>query len=594
MPETTLYAKDFESYIPVLDPRRMAKPDLINGVNFLFDIDGPRSAFGTLYTNYWKYSLADRVKPTPLEVLDDIWYGTPTGLYRHDPVTGELVCMLFLGTQITEIFWPWTSALVGGFYYFCQFGIGLWQYDPVLNTMKKISTPVADAGIKFLTAAYGRLIVLVDNEPADLYMWSSLDDGTDFVPSLSTGAGYQTCGLVGQAGFRIDTVADGFIVSTSSGLIKATYVATNYLWTHRVLSTQIKIFSPNAGVIIPDQGVVLIDRNGMWLSNGAEPQAFDPLMSKYFKDNQLANMDRTRFGCILMYYSIAMQALIVGFAPNAHEGNFTNTFVYLNISQKWGICNRSVYGFMDMILPITGLRQSGCMNYNGYLEYFVETYQSDNSPPAPYSFSDLLWRPPSDEKPETVSEIMYGSSTMRVIENSMVLYNALAQFGLFILKTPNMAPYILPKIGLNSFIEIGPFRFVEQQAADETSALSGVIIGINPVVQFSSFEDWNVLVGAEDWDDAPDTFDDWGEGSGLPDVFTLELTATNDGQNPQLQGAETLYPVNNMGGSISYSPMGYSAIYHRFKISALNPGEGYALKFLDIAGLLTGRMTFNG
>jgi hypothetical protein len=146
---------------------------------------------------------------------------------------------------------------------------------------------------------------------------------------------------------------------------------------------------------------------------------------------------------------------------------------------------------------------------------------------------------------------------------------------------------------LNSFIDVGPFRFTEQKYADETSMLSGLNVGISQVQSFVTYEDWMALSGNEDWN-ADTGAEDWGAGSGVPDNFNLILSTTNDGQNVGAQGPETLYAVNAMGGVNMYSPQGFSGVYHIFRLQAFEPGQGFALKYLDVAGELTGRMTING
>ena len=633
MAQLTVYAKDFEGYIPTIDPRRLGKPTIMSGANFLFDVDGPRSAFGAKYLNYAKFDEDNKIKPTELNVGEEVWYGTPRGIFRPDPVTGEMLCMLSLPTQITNLFWPWTTALCGGRYYFAQYGIGLWEYNPVTNAMTKITTPVADANVKFLSASYGRLLVLFTGEPSDGYMWSALDNGRDFEPSLTTSAGADTCARTGGRGFRIDAVADGFIVSTSNGIIKATYVGTNYLWQHRVLSYEIKIFGPNCGTLIPDVGVILMDRSGMYITNGDKPQAWEPLLGEYFKKNQLRDINANQIGCVSMTYSLSMKAVWIGFAPSSHEGNFSAAFVYLTTSVKWGLFNKTSWGFVDMLLPITGLRYMGYMDHDGYLQYFIETYQCDIQPFAPFNFTDVLFRPYID-RTMAITDGVYNAYDAGLSGKDLdgFYYEQLTQMGLYYpdqqvlddqtaddfstdpetdpTTTPisfytnwNIFPegplfvapkqYILPTIGLNSVLEIGLFRFTEQQAADETAMIFDMIVGLTAVANFFQFEDWNVLFGDEDWNEE-EGFEDWGSGSAVPDEFFLTLYSTNDGFNIGAQGPEPLYITNNMGGSNQYSPQGWSSIYHKMRFSASQVGQGFALKFIDISGQTTGRMTING
>lgn len=149
---------------------------------------------------------------------------------------------------------------------------------------------------------------------------------------------------------------------------------------------------------------------------------------------------------------------------------------------------------------------------------------------------------------------------------------------------------------LNSCIELGPFRFAEQRQADETAAISSLILGISQqAIGIIVEEDWNTSTDAdEDWNDevdqdGDDIYEDWSEGSGDSDDFTLQLRSTDDGISAQFQGDETLDVIEDFGSSKQYSPIGYSAIYHRLHICAREVDEYWAVKTIDIAGVLTGR-----
>lgn len=159
-------------------------------------------------------------------------------------------------------------------------------------------------------------------------------------------------------------------------------------------------------------------------------------------------------------------------------------------------------------------------------------------------------------------------------------------------------PFALGQAAMNSCIELGPFRFAEQKQADETALISSLILGISQqAIGIVVEEDWNEIEDDtfdEDWNeevdqDGDDIYEDWSEGSGDSDDFTLTLRATDDGISKQFQGDETLEWIEDFGSSKQYTPVGYSAIYHRLHICARNVDEYWAVKTIDIAGVLTGR-----
>jgi len=159
-----------------------------------------------------------------------------------------------------------------------------------------------------------------------------------------------------------------------------------------------------------------------------------------------------------------------------------------------------------------------------------------------------------------------------------------------------LQPFALGQFAMNSCIELGPFRFAEQRQADETALISSLILGVSQqAIGIVVFEDWlNDDLEAEDWNeevdqDGDDIYEDWSEGSGDSDDFTLQLRSTDDGISAQFQGDETLDVIEDFGSSKQYAPVGYSAIMHRLHICAREVDEYWSVKTIDIAGVLTGR-----
>lgn len=151
---------------------------------------------------------------------------------------------------------------------------------------------------------------------------------------------------------------------------------------------------------------------------------------------------------------------------------------------------------------------------------------------------------------------------------------------------------------MNSCIELGPFRFAEQKQADETALISSLVLGISQeaigIVIFEDYMEIDSNTDDEDYNeevdqDGDDIYEDWSEGSGDSDDFHLTLRSTDDGISAQFQGDEELEWIEDFGSSKQYVPVGYSAIFHRLHICAHEVDEYWAVKTIDIAGVLTGR-----
>lgn len=171
-------------------------------------------------------------------------------------------------------------------------------------------------------------------------------------------------------------------------------------------------------------------------------------------------------------------------------------------------------------------------------------------------------------------------------------------------------PYALEVRDINSIIELGPFRFVEQKESDETSMITTLVLGLTEVdtgllIEIdlslaSDLSELNQVFGAiVDLDDQVDVLGDdveidMGEGVDNSDDFTLELLGNDDGSTypgPPIEfKPEVLQPIDDRGSTKQYSPTGYSFLYHRVRLKATEIDEKFQVKFVDISGQLTGRL----
>lgn len=640
---TTIEAKDLEPWTPDIDARRGAKPGIISGTNFIDDVDGPRSAFSNVFVDYNLFDATARAKINELRIVGDILYGTPVGVWRINSVSK--LAELILPISISVKFWPWTIAYVGAKYYLAQYDVGLWEYDPDAQTMHHIDTPAGDS-IRGVAASFGRLVYLTTDNVA----FSALDDGTDLEPSLTTGASAQPLSIAGGIAYRIAPIGGGFLVYMSEGIIQATFVQAAYVFTFRGLKTSVKLFSPNAGAFVPGLGDISLDASGFWLVKKAvnysdvttEPEPWEQEKGDYIKKNIISSLNQNLFGTIGMYFSIAEQKLFVYFSNNAAEGFMQTTFVYSLVSGKWGSFNQFHYGIYETLSITNNIYSCSFMGPDGYTRAFSNTDYTLDTPDVPLSIRDFLYRPTLIER-EIITfidtdntEVEIAITEFNFSDNIPTAYNAYTSFGLYYINyipysdTSNDSqndppyasgiggskqsgrmidilgdfmnidtsgaveifaiPYQAPKIGLNSVLTIGPFRFTDQTQADETSAISSLIVGLSSTSNFTITEDWNIMSGNEDWN-TETGFEDWGSGNTLPNVFNLTLSDTDDGINSPIQGDEFLPVFKDLGSSLQYAPIGYSSSYHNLTLSATNSGEAFALKFCFMAGQLTGRLS---
>lgn len=588
MPTANIFTKDLNPYTPDIDGRRLLKTGIVDGRNFLFDVDGPRSAFGSKFADYNYVAKPSRYKLVELPVGDEFFYGTPEGIFRRNPVSLSLEPILTV--TVTNSHWPWTVALVGNIYYFAQYNVGLWQYNAVTGTVAKLSTPIGDNSIG-VCESYARLVVL----NATLVMWSALDDGTDFFPSLTTGAGAQALSMVGGTPYRVDSVSDGFVVATSKGLLKGENVQADFIWRFYVLSKDVKIFSPSAGVVLPDVGVIYIDNSGFHATTGTVPEPWEGDMGTFLKDTFITKLDRKKIGCLALYYSQAARMLFASFSAREEEGRMTKTFVYYLPSNKWGKFDVENFGFFETFDSITQ-HVSTCsyMGTDGYIREFQPGSHNELGYDGQRVLRDFIFRPVAEpdillNQAPNGAVIYLGFTRFNSMDTDPSPFIPIQNIKINQVVDGVVLPYTLPQVGLNSFVDLGMFRFSQQVAADETSLVQNVVIGSKPGIVNYTSENLNEEDGSENLN-TEDGDDDFGSWAGISNQFKLELLDTNDGYSHPIAGWEAPSKVNEIGASTYYSPMGMSSIYHRLRLSAINVGESYALKTIDLAGTLTGRL----
>lgn len=581
MTSLSIYHRDFVPYIPAIDARRLDKPGVISGQNFYHDIDGPRSAFTSNFAHWWKWSAADRVNFSSFQI-DNTWiYANNSGLWKIDAISH--LPQLILPVTVTNLYWPWTYAQVGNLHYFAQYNIGLWQFNALTNTFALIATPSA---VKFICQSYGRLVCL----SALVVFWSALDAGTDFTPSLTTGAGFQVLSLLSNNAFRVDPVEDGMIIATDLGLIKGEFVQANFVFRWYVISRDVFIFSPNCGVILPDVGLILLDPFGFHITNGAKPKVWEPEMSEYLKLTYLDGTDKTKFGVIKLNLSSSLNSLFVSFSAISREGIYQNSFFYYLPTAKWGVFFAPHLAIVD--LDVISLIQdvAGYIDSDGYMRYFTRAQFTELQPLFGYDLAEFVWRPSDEGFMVVIDGVFYGSTEIicqmvdpfLFVDKPAGLYQVLAD-------GTTVSGYVPPHGGPNAYIDLGPFRFAEQKEADETSLISTLVIGTTAATGGTILtEDWNTSDNSADWN-IEGVDEDWGTSIQFQDSFLLDLIATDDGVNQQLQGPERLDVVENVGAAFQYEPSGYSAIFHRIRLTAMAVDTSFSVKFISMAGHPTGR-----
>lgn len=620
------FTKDLGPWVPDIDPRRNNGASILGGRNFQDTIDGPASAWSSNIINFNYWQEPSRKKITELKITNDILYGANDGVWKINKVSQ--VAELIISVTVTETYWPWSIAYVGGVYYIAQYNVGLWRFDPADNSVIKVTTPFGD-NVSYVAESAGRLIYI----SPDYVGVSAQDDGTDLTPSLTTAAQAQPISLVGGLGLRIDVILDGFLVYTTNGIMKGTFTQAAFVFRFDVLKSGVRLFSPNAATYIPKLGSVSLDNSGLSLTaegdRGSVP--WEPVMGDFIHRNYIHKSDQTKYGNIQLYWSDAEQKLFVSICSSPLEGIMDKCFVWSAVTKRWSPFDHTNTGIFETYTPSDNLYICGYMGIDGYMRQFSNTNYSQGLPDDGYTINDLLYRAPNETEILTVeiSSTVIQVATTEILgsdANPIAYKNFTNSTGLYEINSEVFSDtnlnsqldpdtviddpiligsyidvyvsgvvelfavvYSLPAIDIESQLIIGPYRYSAQTDADETSMVSNLILGMPPVANFIVSEDWNNDGVSEDWNVLSGQ-EDWGSGNFTPNLFSLTLRSTNDGINPPLQGDEALEVFNDLGSALAYNPLGYSGIWHILILETVNPYDSFALKTADFTGMLTGKL----
>lgn len=370
------YSTDVATYVPGRDPRKCKQISVLDGANFIIDYEGPRAAYENIYWHTSGFSKLMRQHVTELRCNDQLFFGTSDGIYYRDE-TSHILYRLF-DVTLENVHWPWSVAYVGRKYYFAQYEIGLWEYDPANGDIRHVKTPVYDR-TRWVCACNGRLVYLTSTEVS----WSGQDDGSSLTPSLATGAGSQLTSLLGGVPYRVDPVVDGVVVATSQGLIKGTMVDETYVFAWRVVSRELRLMSPSCAVVVPDAGIIYADEHGLrYLADTATGestvslQKWEEEVSDAFRNDFLKTPRVKTPGNMLMHYSYAESTIFVALSTGGPVGFFTKAYAYFVPSGKWGVLSANFTGLFD--LPDeNGQFRGGFLDASGECRRFADLHWSE-------------------------------------------------------------------------------------------------------------------------------------------------------------------------------------------------------------------------
>lgn len=629
MPAEPQEFTQFKGLLPGLDRKRIKEPYVVEGENFLVDIDGPVSIFGKewLIHNSIEESRGIQSLRAVDEGQDLYFIGDSINIFDED---SHQLTPVYLHTNRQE-FWPWTRALVNAKLYLVNKEVGLVEHCPTQGTWKIISGSNIPTTIYACCEYGGRLLLLSD---VGIH-WSAIDDATNegFAASTSSGAGAQLLSLLSSATqpLMLLPYADGVLVYTTAGILRGerTNAANPFRWT--ILSRDHLPINPwcviRVGEKNREQHVMLTKRGFFSTFGDAKPEAWEPLMGEYFHRNLLPII-KTNYAdmTLRLQHNFDTGWVVVSVAEDSRKAIYNKAFVYYIPSEQWGVYTRAHKGFIEVFLS------SGA--FVGFFYGIVDvegTVYRFNYADADLDFPSVqLWQVEYRKVFDMLARYS-GLSTVAVMPTMMQfhtddityvddagaydiryeLYEAVSPISMTTIDdTPDASgsPYLMPtamsmqngllriataKIAgenspLRARIKVGPFKLTQETQIDIVSQIHEAVIGMlqeglnDTIVDYiADFIDVDVI---EDWnDDAPD--EDWGITAGDNTAYELSFVGTLDGYQTWLENnvEQLIVPATiSQRGRNRYVAGTCSGIYLYLEITALNVGETFHLKHLRL------------
>jgi len=383
-----LFINQISGLLPAFDRKRIQKPFVVDGKNFIMSSDGPLSGFAKdeIISN----AINDPTFVQSFRVGDTTFVFTQTAVLQFDTATNTFIPLLDYPALTTAF--PWSHAIVGGFHYFVRSGVNLLRYNPTTGIWSSLSGGSFPTNPVSCAESAGRLIILNDTSIS----WSAIDDGSDFVFSTSTGAGSQLLAILGQgAPQQVSQTFDGFLTFTESGILKSEAVIGANPFRHFVLSRSHIAINPYAIVDVGRREHVLLTRTGLYKTSGKVPVLWQELMSEFFHSQVLSSLDPTNQSVIRLAYNIDRQWFVISIAEFENSNIYNKAFVLYEPSNEWGTFNQNHSAFFDVHFatgPVLGFN-FGFIAPDGKMYRFTDESFDLHFPALTWNFYNHLGKP---------------------------------------------------------------------------------------------------------------------------------------------------------------------------------------------------------
>ncbi len=625
--------------LPLIDPKRVGAPFVISGQNFAVDADGPVTAFAREEILHMELVQPKGIQSFRIKSESTSYIFTTSELLKYDDATRQLYPLLTFTTQTT--YFPWSHAVVGGYFYFARKGVGLIEQNTTTGVWSILSGANIPTNIVACAASGGRLVVLAEG----LLAWSAIDDGADLLPSTTTGAGFQSLAMVNATGadeaLMVLPYANGVLTYTTNGIMKSELIQSVNPFRHRPLSSRHIPINPWCVIRIGENDHVLLTKSGFYSTAGEVPAIWQDLMAEYFHQAVLPRLDLDLDSTVRLSFDFDRGWFFASIADGVENGNFNKAWMLYVPSGEWGQFNRVHTAFVDFRLDATtdiGFHL-GYVEPDGSISKFTDGSTDIVLPDMDVNYYELKgvyeWparRESSVNRMPTVIPLrtqdealfQYGVGIYNndfdsvhvftdapppIVEGSIwdaglttwdaggtVWEEGFTGFTMYcglrrvmtVLAQPVLAP-------LDAYIEIGVFRGSEDKDIDEVTSVFDVAVSALDATTTATYEDY-----IDDYTDPVDTTEDWGGtvtlaaedygfGQAATSEYQTQVRGTVDGYTTWENQLEvpTLVAQQDRTRFMSCNVTG---MHHLVKITADEIGESFHVKTLELNAILAGRL----
>lgn len=574
MVSANIPVNDIQGLTPAIDPRKIAGVAALAGKNFLFDADGVRSFRGS--TLLYPFPLGDpkhiQYHTIRIEERDRTFIMTDSAILEWNPGSGVFE-FLFMFEELAQAPHTWTLGFLNGFLFFCHPEIGIVNFNTRTGAARMHSAPGLPEAPIAIAVNNGRLVVI----DAFAFYWSAQSNGFDFTPAIA-GAGFQVINdRVPGVPLMVSSFSRGVFVWTSGGVMFSEFTGDIAVYRHRALNTEYRPLNSFSFAKLEDETVIVLDRRGLFVTNGGLPEPFDPLFNEHLIGlfaRQLARQrDLTR-----LTYDFSQRHLYVQLPENETSSVFSSAFVLYVPVQKWGRFNRRHYA-----LGVFQFDGKEVLSWVGEDGLHFQNFNAAHEEVPSTGRESLVWNFPKEPTEiafthRTLGDIMRVSDSDengRVGPSGYYLGTARAQ---------------LPLSPLDSYVVLGPIRLTDGTISDQTTEMQRINIGslvsadgTVPVEDFLlvpdgvSDEDFQSASGAEDFGFNPVASVD----------FDLRVIGTLDGLR-EFAGDTPQIAAFSMGQR--YYSTSVVGIWHLVELTTPDIGQIFQLRWLELEAIIAGRL----